>query len=65
MRYLVYSLWLCRFHANNNGLRNSVQMSFRHLKHATKPPQTPLDLTDISLAAVKAAKIADPISSPL
>jgi hypothetical protein len=39
-------------------------MSFRHLKHATKPPQTPLDLTDINLAAAKSAKIADPISSP-
>jgi hypothetical protein len=60
----VYSLWLCRFHANNNGLRNSVQMNFRHLKHATKPPQTPLDQTDINLAAAKSAKIADPISSP-
>jgi hypothetical protein len=64
MRYLVYSLWLCRFHAINNGLRNSVQMSFRHLKHATKSLQTTLEQTDTNLAAVEAATIADPISSP-
>jgi hypothetical protein len=38
-------------------------MSFRHLKHATKPLQTPLEQTDTSLAATKAATIADSISS--
>jgi hypothetical protein len=55
---------LCSFHATNNGLRHSDQMSFRHLKHATELLQTPLDQANANLAAAESATIADSISSP-